>query len=236
MVGYRPTGFSEHLPFGKITSAIRHRPVEHALTLYRRGYVALPLRRGGKHLDLEAMGYAPLHFQTRRKTLKELAFTSLCYQLSQKPPSEADILSWFTGFSGNIGILGGYEGLTVLDFDCGKGFRRWGNANEALLSSTPIARSPRGYHVFVRTQQPVVTSSMYLGLRRIGHLKSLGGYVVASPSVLSGGGAYEWLDRSSPVDTQPSAVGSLEALGLRAMSPLKSTYDRALKRGFFDVQ
>lgn len=210
--------------------------LEHALLLYRQGFVPLPLRKGGKHLDLAAMDYEPLHFQTRRKLLKELAFTSLCYQFSQRPPKQSDIAAWFADFDGNIGILGGYQGLIILDFDDCRRFEHWEKDNRAIVSRTPVARSPKGYHVYLRTSQPMVTSSMYSGLRRIGHLKSLGGYIVASPSVTADGGAYEWTKGRSPLDVAPCVIDSLEALHLRPVSSLKYTYDRFLNRGYFEPQ
>ncbi|TIU57093.1 MAG: DNA primase, partial [Mesorhizobium sp.] len=79
---------------------------DYAVRLLAQGYICLPLRAGGKHLDLEAMGYDPLHLQTRRKDLKELAFCSIAFQLSQKPPTGGDIERWFRDFAGNVGILG----------------------------------------------------------------------------------------------------------------------------------
>ena len=63
---------------------------DYAAGLLKRGYICLPLRAGGKHLDLDAMGYEPLHLQTLRKDLKELAFTSVAFQLAQKPPSSEE--------------------------------------------------------------------------------------------------------------------------------------------------
>ncbi len=196
----------------------------------------MPLREGGKHLDLSAMGYLPLHFQTQCKLLKELAFASLCYHFSQKPPEETEITSWFAGFCGNIGILGGFDGLLVLDFDHKGHFAQWQKDNADLISRTPAARSPHGYHVYVKISKPTVTSSMYSGLRRVGHIKSLGGYVVASPSVVGGDKSYKWLEHNSPFDVSPCTIDSLESLRLRAVSPLKSGYDRVRKRGYFELQ
>ena len=209
---------------------------DQAIALHRRGFVPLPLRKGGKHLDLAAMGYLPLHHQTRRKSLRELAFTSLCYHFSQKPPMEADIASWFSGFCGNIGILGGYNGLMVLDFDNQQHFAQWQKDHADLLSRTPAARTPHGYHVYVRTSAPTVTSSMYSGFRRVGHIKSLGGYVVACPSVIGGDKNYRWLNDRSPFDVSPCAIDTLASLRLRASSPLKSGYDRVRRRGYFEPQ
>ncbi|MDA4846165.1 bifunctional DNA primase/polymerase [Hoeflea poritis] len=208
--------------------------MDNALSLFRRGYVPLPLRHGGKHLDIEAMGYAPLHFKTRRKLLKELAFTSLCFHFSQKPPTEEEVSGWFTGFTGNVGILGGFDGLLVLDFDGSSHFNQWRADHDELVANAPVARSPNGHHVYLKTGTPTVTSSMYAGMRRIGHVKSLGGYVVASPSVLAGRKAYEWI--RSPLDAAPPVVDGLRSLGIDAVSPFKRCYDSVRKRGYFEVQ
>lgn len=210
--------------------------VHQAVALHRLGFVPLPLRQGGKHLDLSVMGYEPVHFQTRRKSLKELAFTSLCFHYAQKPPSESDVASWFAGFAGNIGILGGYDGLLVLDFDDESHFAHWEKRHAHLLSETPAARSPRGYHVYVKSTVPMTTSSMYAGLRRVGHIKSLGGYVVTCPSRLGDEKNYQWLPGRSPFEASVCTIDNLESVRLRAASPLKTGYDRIRKRGYFDVQ
>ncbi len=207
---------------------------EYAARLLERGYVCLPLRAGGKHLDLEAMGYAPLHFQTLRKDLKELAFCSVAFQMSQKPPTEADVRNWFRDYTGNIGILGGFSDLLVLDFDKAAGYRAWQENHRDLTSRTPVARSPNGFHVYLRTREPTVSSSLHFGMRRVGHVKALGGYIVASPSTLKDGGGYSWLENQSPFDLEPQPIENLASLSLGPVSPLKRYYDRVLKRGYFD--
>lgn len=210
--------------------------VSQAVALRRLGYIPLPVRPGGKHLDLAVMGYPPVHFKTRRKTLKELAFTALCFHLSQKPPTETDIAAWFAGFTGNIGILGGFNGLLVLDFHHETHFEQWERRHADLMYETPVARSPRGYHVYIKSPVPMITSAMYAGFRRVGHIKSLGGYVVTCPSVLGDDENYQWLPGRSPFEVSLSSIDSLEAVRLRAASPLKTGYDRIRNRGFFDIQ
>jgi len=82
----------------------------------------------------------------------------------------------------------------------------------------------------------MVSSSLYFGMRRVGHVKALGGYIVASPSVLKDGTSYTWQVGQSPFDVEPLLVDSLASLGLRPVSLLKHHYDRMLKRGFFERQ
>lgn len=210
--------------------------LERAMTLHRQGFVPVPLRRGGKHLDLAAMGYPPHHLRTLGKRLKELAFTALCYHFSQKPPDESMIGAWFGDFDGNIGVLGGYRDLAILDFDDADRFRTWETENRDIAERSPIASTPGGRHVFVRIPQPLVSSSMYRGARRIGHIKALGGYVVVCPSRLNDEGRYDWLDGHSLDDFEPLTVESLARCGVSPVSPLKRFYDRQRKRGSFEPQ
>jgi len=207
---------------------------EYAIQLLAKGYICVPLCAGGKHLDLQAMEYDPVHLQARRKDLKELAFRSIAFHLSQKPPTSDDIRRWFRKFAGNVGILGGFSNLLILDFDDAAGYLNWSGKHEALLSRTPIARSPNGFHVYLRTRDPTASSSLYSGMRRIGHVKALGGYVVGSPSVLKDGSSYNWLKDHSPFDVDPRSIESLASLSLRAVSPFKHYYDHMLNRGFFE--
>jgi hypothetical protein len=209
---------------------------DYAMKLLERGYICLPLRAGGKHLDLAAMGYDPVHLRTLRKDLKELAFTAITFQLSQRPPSSADIERWFRDFSGNVGILGGYANLLILDFDDDTGYRSWLGDHREIASRTPMARSPNGFHVYLRAREPMVSSSLHFGLRRIGHVKALGGYVVGCPSVLKDGSTYSWVEGQSAFDVEPQIVDGLGSLSLRPVSMFKHLYDRLLKRGFFERQ
>ncbi|WP_246684630.1 bifunctional DNA primase/polymerase [Mesorhizobium sp. B2-7-1] len=209
---------------------------EYAISLLERGYICLPLRAGGKHLDLAAMEYDPLHLRTLRKDLKELAFTSITFQLAQKPPTSGDTARWFRDFAGNVGILGGFSNLMILDFDDAVGYQAWLADHKAIANATPIARSPSGFHVYLRTREPMVSSSLHFGLRRVGHVKALGGYVVGSPSVLRDGSSYSWVKGQSPFDIEPRVVDGLGSLSLRPVSLLKYCYNRLLKRGFFERQ
>ncbi len=208
--------------------------VDYALKLLSHGFLCIPLSRNGKHLDLPRIGYAPLHLQTRQKRLKELCFCSVAFQLSQHPPSGEVLRNWFTGFDGNIGIVGGFGNLLVLDFDHPPVYESWQKQHRELVRATTVAKSPRGYHVFLRMATPVVTSSLHFGFRRAGHIKALGGYVLCAPSRLKDGGTYQWLPNQSPFETSPQTIDSLQSLSLSAVSPLKALHDRLLGRGGFE--
>jgi len=208
--------------------------VDYALKLLACGFVCVPLSPGGRHLDLSTMGFSPLHLQTREKKLKELCFTSIAFQLSQNPPSAETVKKWFTGFDGNIGIICGYQNLMVLDFDKPAVYQAWQKKHRALIAATPVAKSPRGFHVYLKTAIPTVSSSLHFGFRRAGHVKALGGYVLSSPSRLKDGSTYQWLPAQSPFDVTPQTVESLQSLSLLPVSPLKAFHDRVLGKGQFE--
>jgi len=210
-----------------------HEIIKHALRLRQRGVVPLPLREGGKHLDLSQMGYEPVHLSNKKKLLKELAFRGIAFHLSQRPPDQSTVEGWFSSEKVNIGILGGFAELTILDFDRISSFERWRKRHTKLVATTPVERSPRGVHVYLRCSEPTVSASLYFGLGKIGHVKALGGYAVTAPSVLRDGGTYQWLPGQSLLDLEPQKVRSLASLGLRPLSPLKRCYDRVLNRGGF---
>jgi len=208
--------------------------VDYALKLLACGFVCVPLSRNGRHLDLETIGYAPLHLQTRQKKLKELCFNSVAFQLSQQPPSAALLQRWFGGFEGNIGIIGGFQNLVVLDFDKPSVYQRWQRANKRLAAATPVAQSPNGFHVYLRTSEPMVSSSLHFGFQRAGHIKALGGYVISPPSKFNNGDCYRWLPGQSPFEVSAQTVKSLHGLSLQPVSPLKAFYDGLLNRERFE--
>jgi hypothetical protein len=205
-----------------------------ALRLRSHGYIPLPLSKSGRHLDLPALGFDPLHLRSRRKCLKELAFGSLAYFYAQRPPDDAALRSWFASHDGNIGILGGFEQLVILDFDAPQVFDSWRAEHAGLCASTPVEQSPHGFHVFIKCRELLTSTSLHIGFRRGGHIKALGGYVVATPSVLKDGSGYSWLEGQSPFLVEPRMVEDLGSLGIHATSPLKRSYDRLLGRGGFE--
>jgi hypothetical protein len=210
--------------------------VDYALEMRARGFICLPLAKGGKHLDLARMAFEPLHLKTRRKDLKELAFTGLTFALSQNPPDTAAIRDWFCDHDGNVGILAGHGGLVVLDFDNSPALGRWREKHRRLFEATPVEETPNGFHIYLRCSRPIVSSSLHVGMRRAGHIKALGGYVASNPSTLKDGSTYRWLDGQSPFDVEPRHVDDVESLGIHPASPIKRCYDRLLGRGYFKPQ
>jgi hypothetical protein len=206
---------------------------QEAAKLAAAGYLPVPLYAARKHMDIAAAGYDPLHLTSRQKAMKELLFTGLAVSMVMRTPDRGKIEAMFGDRDANIGLVTGHMNLLVLDFDDAGAFRKFADAHARLMREAPIVRSPGGWHVYVRTPAPLATSSIYRGLRRIGHAKSLGGYVVCPPSSLASGGDYTWEDGHSVYDKTPPEIPGLSALGLTQVSPLKSAYDRAFGRGGF---
>jgi len=207
--------------------------IETALALRAAGFVPVPLFAGRKHIDIARTGRRPFHLETRSKRTKELLFESLAVELAHNPPSDAEVAQWFAGGAPNIGIVGGHDRLIVLDLDRRPALDLIRRRHAAIIDAAPMATSPAGCHIYLRCRTPLPSSSLHAGLRRIGHVKGLGGYVVAPPSRLAAGGAYAWLPGRSPAERDLPEIAALDALGLAAVSPLKRAYDRARGRGSF---
>jgi hypothetical protein len=207
--------------------------LKRALELQELGFICVPLGQSGRHLDLRQMGYDPVHLRNRTKKLKELAFSSIAFHLCQQPPDAETIQQWFTGGASNLGIVCGYRDLVVLDFDRSRCFDRWQRSFGDLVRATPVVQSFRGYHLYFRCSVPMPSSSLHFGFRRAGHVKALGGYITAPPSMKPTGEMYRWLDGQSPWDVEPQPIESLESLSLGPVSPFKQYYDAILKHGSF---
>lgn len=207
--------------------------VDYVLKLFSLGFLCVPVTPGGRHLDIETIGYSPLHLQTRQKYLKELCFDSILFQLSQHPPSTETLQHWFSKIGVNIGVVGGYMNLIILDFDKPTVYQCWKKKNPHLVAATPVAKSPHGFHVYLRTAGPTISSSLHFGFSRAGHVKALGGYVLCTPSTLKEGLSYHWLPGQSPLEVIPQTVENLASIGLMPSSPLKVGFDRLMRRGKF---
>jgi Bifunctional DNA primase/polymerase, N-terminal len=207
--------------------------VEMAVALLESGFVPVPLLPGKKHIDVEATGRKAHHFRTRSKQMKNLVFASLTTSLADFPPTKEEVGRWFQSGVCNIGLIGGFGNLAVLDFDDTRSYERFSAQNRTLASVSPTARTPDGFHVYVRSKDPMISSSLYCGMKRVGHVKALGGYVVCPPSVLSAGGRYSWAQGKSAFDCQPPLIPDLDSLGLSSVSLVKRLYDDALGRGGF---
>lgn len=208
--------------------------VEYALRLFERGLIPIPLVRNSKHVAFRAMGYLPYHVSKGDKRLKDIAYQSLSFHLALEPPSEAEITKWFSAHDGNIGIVGGYRGLVSLDFDSDRGFERWSRHYPEVAMKTPVEKTPKGYHAYIRTETPVLSSSLYFKGRKTGHVKGLGGYIACGPSVVSSAPSYGWLPHRSPFDVELVMVPDLQAIAMYPTGWVRRHVYRLLGRGRFE--
>lgn len=116
-------------------------------------------------------------------------------QYQQERAPEHVVKSWFFGQDVNLGIVTGYNGLTVIDFDDPGEYLKWLNwiAKQPAYSAAKRAfavRSRRGVHVYFRLLQPARN-------RRIGKIDIKGrfGLVTGPGSVHESGVVYLPLNR-----------------------------------------
>ncbi|MBW3098308.1 bifunctional DNA primase/polymerase [Pseudohoeflea coraliihabitans] len=207
----------------------------YASALRQKGVIAIPLCAASKHMSFGAMQLPPYHVVTARKRLKDVAYQSVAFHLALRPPSADESEQWFADASGNIGIVTGYRGLIVLDFDSPSAYRRWCQRYSSLAKSTPVARSRSGFHVYLTCARPTRCSSMYVDRRKAGHIKGLGGYVVCSPSRVDGR-TYAWLPGQSLLEMDPIFISSLSDISIHPTGWLRRTYDGVLGRGYYEPE
>lgn len=125
--------------------------------------------------------------------------------------SENEIAGWwaplYDGRVPNIAIVGGAVSgnLAVLDFDDLELFARFTALYPGIVQATKIARTGKGFHVYLRTDEPMHKGYAIVpgkfdatGLPiRLGlDLQAEEAYVVAPPSLHESGARYEWANPS----------------------------------------
>jgi hypothetical protein len=209
--------------------------LDYARRLLETGLIPIPLCRNSKHIAFRAMGLPPYHVVAADKRLKDVAYQSLSFYLALEPPSEATVSGWFANHTGNIGIVGGSGGLVTLDFDSAADFHRWSRKYSSLAATTPVEKTPTGYHVYVRLPTPLPCTSLYFNRRKAGHLTGFGGYIACSPSILETGRGYGWLPYQSPFDVELAEVADLASISLYPTGWVRRHAYRLLGRGKFEA-
>jgi hypothetical protein len=75
-----------------------------------------------------------------------------------RSPTQDELLQWFgNGQARNIGVVCGKVSgnLLVIDFDSPEAYSRFFEGNAELERETPIVRTARGFHVWLRTAEPI---------------------------------------------------------------------------------
>jgi DNA-binding MarR family transcriptional regulator len=78
-------------------------------------------------------------------------------EFQQRKPTEQELHIWFEGAPKNIGIVCGNvsDRLVILDFDDNDSYRRFFPDTTKIESETPVVRTNRGVHVWLRTNAPI---------------------------------------------------------------------------------
>jgi Virulence-associated protein E-like domain/Bifunctional DNA primase/polymerase, N-terminal/Primase C terminal 2 (PriCT-2) len=109
---------------------------------------------------------------------------------------------WAACPDANIGIATGPSGLTVLDPDGPEGLAALQElaCQHGPLPSTLVCRTANGAHLYYRGIGVRSTARGKL------HVRGIGGYVVAPPSVHPSGWVYAWRDPRAPLGDEPGWV------------------------------
>lgn len=126
-------------------------------------------------------------------------------------PTREQLRTWFRDDRDGVGVvLGPVSGrLACRDFDTMDAYGAWAATFPDLARQLPQVRTPRGYHVYVRSDRPGVTD---LG---DGEFRG-GGIAVLPPSRHANGTRYTWavpLPDGPLPELDPGAIGLLGAVG-----------------------
>jgi hypothetical protein len=167
-----------------------------ALSLWKAGLCVIPLKWKDK---APAIPWA--EYQARR-------------------PDASELVEWFEGQRRNIGIVCGRVSgnLVVIDFDNEATYKEFAEKYPNIVNRTWVAQTGRGYHVYLRTKEPVRTHP-----RNGVDIKGEGSYVVAPPSLHPSGRPYRWLRREGEilrVEKLPEFHGEAEERERRKVTEL----------------
>lgn len=142
----------------------------------------------------------PIYYKSKKPALK--SWLEYQHQL----PTEQQVQNWFSHKFRNLGIVTGWQGLTVIDFDNFDKYSEWLKfatfGESALVAQYGCGVvTARGVHIYV-----TCANAQNMKLAGI-DIKACGGYVLAPPSVHPSGVPYTWLTEGLIME-----VSSIEAL------------------------
>ncbi len=140
----------------------------------------------------------PIGFKSKRPSFRALRWTGSTTSwktYKERPATRDELRMWFgpTSPAANLGLVTGFNGLVVIDFDTLDAYGMWlhlaamaGGMMAAVAQHTYRVMTARGMHIYLRTVEPV--ESYQVGMIDV---KARFGYVLAPPSVHPSGYLYE---------------------------------------------
>lgn len=142
----------------------------------------------------------PISYRSKRPAFDALRLTASAVggglswsEYKNRLPTAGELKLWFTGPKRNIGVVTGYNGLVVLDFDSLDFYNAWCNwavafGGEAInfKLNTFKVYSSRGVHVYIQCKELVES----FNLEKSVDIKARWGYVLAPPSIHPNGHEY----------------------------------------------
>ena len=165
-------------------------------------------------------GYSviPIRHRDKRPAFDALRLTGQDHgsgwgEFKTRLPTDDELRLWFTGPRRNLGIVTGYAGLVVLDFDSMAAYQTWGLWVEtqsapirAIEASSYKVLSRRGVHLYVQVAEPVTSYSV--GAIDV---KAQWGYVLAEGSIHPSGHLYTSMGETIPTIERLADVFPIEA-------------------------
>ncbi len=125
----------------------------------------------------------PINFMDKRPMIEWAEF-------QKRRPTETELREWFQGDRANIGIVTGpISNLAVIDLDDDVSIELFQQYN---FPESCMVQTHRGFHIFYRYHPSIKTAVHLHGLKM--DIRSMGGYVVAPPSINNVGVQYKWVE------------------------------------------
>jgi hypothetical protein len=135
----------------------------------------------------------PIRYKDKRPEVKEWG------NFQNSLPSEEQVKTWFAGRLHNIGIITGYSGLTVIDFDTIEEYNKWllwanmkGGITSWVAQTAFKVKTNRGVHVYIRLPQSERSRKTTTAI----DIKGFGGYVLGPLSIHPTGAIYTAINES----------------------------------------
>jgi hypothetical protein len=131
----------------------------------------------------------PFDFKTKKPSIPWAEFQT-------RRPGQDELYEWFSRGRRNIGVVCGKVsgGLVVIDFDGEDTFQRFAQEHPEIVNNTWVAKTARGYHVYLRTKEPPRPAH-----RGKIDIKGEGSVVLVPPSVHPSGAQYRWIRRTKEI-------------------------------------